>query len=64
MVDRALGRTRTVNTFGSVGEVVAWLVDSLLDVGVARTFDLYARRGNPLALDRPINISMMDDCEL
>lgn len=53
MVERALGRKWTVIKFGAVAvaEGVGWSVEPVLDVAVARTFDVYARRRKTLDMD-------------
>lgn len=57
MVEREFGLNFTLNTFFGVSESVEWSVDLVLYVGVARTFNFYARRRNTLALYFPISLS-------
>lgn len=62
MVERELGITWSVKNFSAVGEGVVRSAEPVIDVVVARTFDLYARRRNTHSIDGYIPISMMSGC--
>lgn len=62
MVERALGRKRTVKQFDVMGEGIGWSGKPLIDEDVVCTFDMNARRRNELALECTITLSMMSEC--